>query len=235
MKRFVVFALAVLMMLGCMVACGETDIHKKSEGTMTYAEYMAAELKSEVVIEGFVQATQGWWEDNGVGVITVYLQDKDGAYFVYNMKCSEDDSKKLTPGTKIKVTGYKAEWAGEVEIDAQATFEILEGNWVAEAKDLTAELGKDTLINYQNQKALFKGMTVASWSYKGDAAGDDIYLTLKKDDAEYSFCVESYLTDKNSDVYKAVEALKEGDVIDVECFMYWYEGANPHITAVTKK
>ena len=39
---------------------------------------------------------------------------------------------KLTPGTKIKVTGYKAEWSGEVEI-TDATFELEEGNYVAPA------------------------------------------------------------------------------------------------------
>ena len=35
------------------------------------------------------------------------MQDKDGAYFVYNMACTEADYDKLTPGTKIKVTGHK--------------------------------------------------------------------------------------------------------------------------------
>jgi hypothetical protein len=31
-----------------------------------------------------------------------------------------------------------------------------------------------------------------------------------------------------------VEALQVGDVIDAEGFLYWYNGANPHITKVTK-
>ena len=47
-------------------------------------------------------------------------------------KMAEEDYEKLTPGTKIKVTGYKGEWAGEVEI-MDATFEIMEGNYVAGA------------------------------------------------------------------------------------------------------
>ena len=38
---------------------------------------------------------------------------------------------------------------------------------------------------------------------------------------------------KDSDVYKAVEALNIGDKIDMEGFLYWYEGVNPHITSVT--
>ena len=44
---------------------------------------------------------------------------------------------------------------------------------------------------------------------------------------------ESYLCDKDTDVYKAVEALQIGDKIDMEGFLYWYEGVNPHITSVT--
>ena len=109
---------------------------EKSEGVMTYQEYMDADLDSEVTVETYVQAKQSWWEDKA----TVYTQDKDGAYFVYNMACSEEDYDKLLPGTKIKVTGYKAEWSGEVEI-TDATFEIEDGEYVAEALDVTDLLG----------------------------------------------------------------------------------------------
>ena len=232
MKRIAVLALALLMMLGAMVACGN-DIHAKSEGVMTHDEYIAAELKSEVTIEAFVQGAQGWWENEGKGVITVYLQDKDGGYFAYEMACSEADSKKLTPGTKIQVKGYKDEWAGEVEI-VDATFTIMDGTWEAEAADVTALLGKDEMIDHQNEKVLFKGMTVDAWEYKNGEQGQDIYVTLSKDGAQYSFCVESYLTGPDTEVYKAVEALQAGDVVDVEGFAYWYEGLNTHITAVTK-
>ena len=48
----------------------------KSEGVMTYDEYMAAAVDDEVVIEAYVQAKQSWWEDKA----TLYTQDKDGAY-----------------------------------------------------------------------------------------------------------------------------------------------------------
>ena len=98
-------------------AATEEDV--KSEGVMTYAEYVAAELESQVTVETYVQAKQSWWEDKA----TVYSQDKDGAYFLYNMACSQEDYDKLVPGTKIKVTGYKSEWSGEIEI-IDATFEI---------------------------------------------------------------------------------------------------------------
>ncbi len=210
----------------------------KSEGVMTYDEYVAAALDSQVVVETYVQAKQSWWEDKA----TVYTQDKDGAYFLYNMACSEEDYAKLVPGTKIKVTGYKSEWSGEVEI-IDATFEIEEGSYIAEAADMTALLGTDELIRHQNEFVSFKGMTVEAANDAGDAFmynwdgsgtdGDDLYFNVSLNGNTYTFTVESYLCDNTTDVYKAVKELKVGDKIDLEGFLYWYEGVNPHITAVT--
>ena len=139
--------------------------------------------------------------------------------------------------TKIKITGTKGEWEGEVEI-MDGTFEFVKGDtFIAEAYDATALLGTDDLIKHQNEKVIFKGMTVEKVEYKNGEPGpsNDIYLTLGYKDASYSFCVESYLTGPETDVYKAVGALKAGDVVDVEAFLYWYRGANPHVTAVTVK
>lgn len=219
----------------------EPDV--KSEGVMTYEEYMAAELDSEVVVETYVQAKQSWWEDKA----TLYTQDKDGAYFVYNAACTEEDYEKLVPGTKIKVTGFKAEWSGEVEI-MDATFEIQEGEYVAPITDVTDLLGKDELIDHQNQYVSFKGMTVEAagqdeegndvpylYNYDGSGQdGDDLYFNVSLNGETYTFTVESYLCDKDSDAYKAVKELQIGDKIDMEGFLYWYEGVNPHITSVTE-
>lgn len=244
MKRFLALSLALVMVLalaGCSKDQQKKNVpdEKKSEGVMTYEEYMAAELDSQVTIEAYVQAKQSWWEDQA----TVYTQDGDGAYFLYNMACSEEDYEKLTPGTKIKVTGFKSEWSGEVEI-IDATFEIEEGSYVAEALDVTDLLGKDELIDHQNQFVSFKGMTVEAVNDAGDAYtynwdgsgsdGDDLYFNVSLDGQVYVFTVESYLCDNTTDVYKAVTELKVGDVIDMEGFLYWYEGVNPHITSVTE-
>lgn len=209
-----------------------------SEGVMTYAEYVAADLDTEVVIEAYVQAKQSWWDNT----VTVYTQDEDGAYFLYNMSCTEEDNEKLTVGTKIKVTGYKSEWAGEVEI-VDATFEILEGSYVAEAVDATAWLGTDELILHQNEFVAFTGMTVEAINEEGDAFlykwdgsgqdGDDLYFNVSYNGETYQFTVESYLCDNTTEVYAAVKNLNVGDVIDMEGFLYWYEGVNPHITSVT--
>ena len=156
------------------------------------------------------------------------------------MACSEEDAAKLVPGTKIKVTGYKAEWSGEIEI-VDATFEFVEGDsFIAEATDVTELLGSDDLIAHQNQLVSLKGMTVeayddtgAAFAYKNETEKtDDLYFKVSKDGATYEFCVEFYLCGKDTDVYKAVEALKVGDVVDLEGFLYWYEGANLHTTSL---
>ncbi len=233
MKKLIAVILLLALAVS-MVACNnEPDPAKKSEGVMTYAEYNAAAKGAEVVIECYVQATQAWWDNK----ITVYAADPDGAYFLYEMVCSEADAKKLTPGTKIKVSGVKTEWSGEIELDSGCTFEFVNDGitYVSEAADLTSLLGTDKLIDHLNEKAIFKGLTVKSVSFKGDQGADDIYVTFTKDGADYDFCVEFYLTGADTDVYKTVSALKEGDIVDVEAFVYWYNGANPHITAVTTK
>ena len=133
---------------------------------------------------------------------------------------------------------------GELEI-IDATYEILEGNYVAEPLDVTAKLGTDALIDNPNMFVSFKGMTVeastdahgneAAFLYGWDGSGtqgNDLYFNVSVNGQTYNFTVESYLCGADTDVYKAVEALNIGDVIDMEGFLYWYEGANPHITAV---
>lgn len=211
---------------------------------MSYADYVAADVDTEVTVETYVQAKQGWWENEGVGNATFYTQDEDGAYFLYNMPCSQEDYDKMVPGTKIRVKGFKSEWSGEVEI-TDATYEIIDGNYVAKATDVTDKLGADDLVDYMNQFVAFKGMTVegsgddgAAFLYNWDGSGtqgDDLYFNVSKDGKTYTFCVESYLCGSDTDVYKTVEGLKVGDTVDVEGFMYWYEGPQPHVTSVTVK
>lgn len=203
-----------------------TDSADAAAGVMTYEEYMAADLDSQVVIETYVQAKQSWWEDKA----TVYSQDKDGAYFLYNMACSEEDYERLVPGTKIRVTGYKSEWSGEIEL-MDATFEFVEGDeFIADALDVTDILGTDGLIDHQNQFVTFKGMTVeaagqdadgndVAYLYNWDGSGtegDDLYFNVSYNGETYTFTVESYLCDKTTDVYKAVQSLEIGQTVDME-------------------
>ncbi len=219
-------------------------VESVGEGTdvMSYADYAAAELDSEVTVVTYVQDHQSWWDNK----ITVYTQDQDGAYFLYELPCSEEDAEKLVPGTKIKVKGYKSEWSGEVEI-TDSTFEFVEDgdSFIASAQDLTDKLGTDELINYQNVFASFNNLTVVArpsgnaFDYKWDNSGShdensDLYFDVQDAAGNtYTFTVESYLRDNTTAVYGTVENLSVGDVINCEGFVYWYEGVNPHITSVT--
>ena len=236
MKKFFALILAVVMMLSVAAFAEEADT---TATVMTHEEFVAAELESEVTVETYVQDKQSWWDNKA----TFYCQSEDGAYFIYEMPCTEDEYAQQVPGTKNRVTGYKAEWSGEVEI-TDATFEILEADpYIAEATDVTELLGTDELINHQNEKVAFTGLTVeaydesgAAFAYKNDAEKtDDLYFKASYNGQTYDFCVEFYLRGQDTDVYKAVEALNVGDTIDVEGFLYWYEGANPHVTSVTVK
>ena len=219
MKKFI----AVLLTLSMLFACGAA----LAENVMTHADYVAAAIDDEIVVETYVQAKQSWWDNKG----TFYCQSEDGAYFLYEMPCSEEDYNKLVPGTKIKVTGYKTAWAGEVEI-VDATYEILEGSFIAEAADLTALLGTDELINHQNEFVVFKGMTIEAVEYKNGQPGDDIYVTVSKDGQSYtttdqksilSFC-ETAIANNTSDAEpcafllqyaKAAAAYKEVEGVEL--------------------
>ena len=211
---------------------------------MSYDEYMAAATDEAVAIEAYVQAKQSYYAEQGTA--TVYLQDQDGGYFAYDMACTQEEYDQMTEGTKIRVSGYKAEWSGEIEIMDGKLEEIIAGDtFVAEPLDVTAMLGTDELAAHQNEKVVFTGLTVAAstdangneaaflYNYDGSGAdGDDLYFNVDYNGATYTFTVESYLCDNTTDVYNAVEALEIGQTIDCEGFLYWYEGVNPHNPSV---
>lgn len=250
MKKIVSVLMAVLAVSCLFAGCGKANNTTagadttKGEGVMTYAEYAAAAVDAQVVVETYIQDKQGWWEKDGVGIATFYTQDAEGGYFLYNMPCSKEDYDKLVAGTKVKVTGYKAEWSGEVEI-VDATYEILSGNYVAAPVDVTTIIDKAEISEKMNMLAKVDELTVAdsgdgkAFLYNWDGSGtqgDDLYFKCTTaNGAEQTFCVESYLRGKDTDAYKAVEGLKVGDKISVDCFIYYYEGPQPHVVNVTVK
>ena len=241
MKKILALVLA-LALVSCAIMALAEDV-----AVMTKEEFEKAAIDDPVCVEAYVQANQSWWD----GKIKLYLQDDNHAgYFVYDMACTEEEAAKLTvPGTKIRVNGYKAEWSGEIEI-IDAKFEILEADpFIAEAEDLTDLLGKEELAQHMNEKVAFKGLKVAAskvegkddefpflyaWDGSGSQdANSDLYFNVELNGTVFTFTVESYLCGNDTDVYKTVEGLKIGDTIDCEGFLYWYNGANPHITGVT--
>ena len=250
MKKLLILALMACICL-TLAACGNKDnppacehIDENFDGVcdkegcgeavevdvLTHAEYMEKEIDDLVVIESYVQGKQSWYEDKA----TLYLQSPDGAYFVFEAAVSEAQYAELEVGTKVRVYGYKAEWDGEIEI-VDAKLHVLEGDtFVAEPADLTALLGTDELAAHQNELGAFVGLTVKEIAYKNGEPGDDIYVTFTLGEKDYSFCVERYLTDPDSEVYTTVGTLEAGDVVYVEGFVYWYNGVNTHITRIVK-
>ena len=227
-------------------AAETTETTETTEATvLSYDEYMAADLDTEVTIQAYVQAKQSYYAEQGTA--TVYLQDQDGGYFAYDMACTQEEYDAMTEGTQVQITGFKSEWSGEVEIMDGKLDAILDGDtFVSEPLDVTELLGTDELESHQNEKAKFTGLTVApstdadgnevAFLYNYDGSGEegsDLYFNVSYNGGTYSFVIESYLCDASSEVYSAVKNLEVGQTIDCEGFLYWYEGANPHITSVT--
>jgi len=240
MKRLLISALVLSMIAVISTGCSKGS-EIKSEGVLNHDEFITADLNSTVTIETYVQANQSWWNNS----ITLYTQDRDGGYFIYSAVCTEEDAAKLLPGTKIRVTGTKQEWSGEVEIAGDPTIEILDGTYNAIPTNITSMLGTDELWNHQNKKIIVKDLTVEPANEAGEAVlygadgtgeeGDDLYLTLSTDGKEYTFVVESYLCDKTTTTYQTAKALKVGDTVDVIGYLYWYNGPQPHIDSITVK
>ena len=216
------------------------------EDAMNFEDYMAAATDTEVVVQGSIQGKQNYFVKDDQGKASIYLQDQNGgAYFIYELPCTEKEYELMEIGKTIKVKGYKSEWSGEIEVIDIETWMFVDGDYIAEAEDVTALLGTDDLAAKMNKKVLFKGMKVEPikdkdnndvafiYNYNGSGTeGDDLYFNVSVNGQTYTFTVESYLCGPDSDIYKAVKDFHIGDVIDLEGFLYWYNGPNPHITAV---
>lgn len=244
MKKLLTIMLSVLMVFG-LAACGKENDDNTDEPANggnevvevtakdDYASFMAADVDAEVEVLMYVQAHQAWWEKDGQGVMTLYGMDKDGGYFVYEAKMDKETADSIKEGTLVKVTGVKAEWAGEVEI-MDATVEVLGETKTFEATDVTDVVAdSEKLATYMNQKIAMKGLEVVEVSVKDSEYDPDLYITCKLGDTEVNLCVENYLTGPDTEVYMTGKDLTAGTIIDVEGFLYWYEGANPHVTSIS--
>ena len=231
MKKILTVLMAVCLILS-IVSCGQVNPNLKSDGVATHEEFIAAANEADIIIEGFVQAKQGWWDDEAV----VYLQDGTGGYYIYKLPCTEAEFDELAVGTKIQVTGKKAIYNGMHEIMNVTDWKVVgTDTYTATAVDVTSKLADDAaLVKYLGALVKMTDMTVAGIEYKNEG-GDDIYLSLTKDGATYNLTVEVYLTGTDSDVYTAVGELAVGDVIDVEGYLQWWNALDCHVTKVTKK
>lgn len=245
---FAFFAIALAMTV---VSCGtlpeddvvaltsaEQELNVKGAGAVTHDEYVDAPIGSTMTIEAYVQARQ----DGQNEPVILYLQDPDGAYFCYNVKCDQKTLAVLEMGQKVRITGTKQEWWTMPELmDCSVT--PLVGTYVPEAIDVTDLLGADELSAHQAEKVIMRGLTVeASADKEGNDAvylmgydgmgdpDDDLVFSASKDGKTYKFVVEPDLSINPATLYKDIHNLRVGDVVDVECFLYWFdEEPNPHV------
>ncbi len=249
MKKYFCLILAAAMMLFAFAGCGEkkVDPNAKDEGVLTYAQFIAAESGADIVIEGFIQAKQVYSEN--YSNTSMYLADGDGAYFAYRVACTADEYARFEIGSKVKVTGQKGEWAGEIEVAEGCKAEVVgTDKWTADALDISSIIANtDELAKNMNKAVTAKGLEVVASTVEGDATehaflyksngtgaqGDDLYFNVKAGDQTYTFVVESDLCGSDTDAYKAIEAVKIGDKIDIGGFLYWYNAPQIQVTSVS--
>lgn len=238
------------------VIFAEDELYAKSEGVMSHQEYLAAEAQSKVVIEGAIQVLTAYNEE--YGNCSFLLDDYAGAYYVYRMAMSREEYDKLSLGSWVRVTGHTANYNGEIEINAEndeeAGFELLPAQgrryepFRADAIDITNKLGDEKLSSLMNRLVSLKGATVVASQYgeEGQEAeapflykwngsgseGDDIYFNVQVGEETLNLVVETDEWDADSELYALVQSLEIGDMVDLEAFLYWYEGPQPHVQAL---
>lgn len=235
-KSFLKTGIASAILLAtCLTSCGGQGSGWKA--------FKAAQDGEEVTVETYIQAKFYY---NAWGNFNFYAQDSEGAYYGYRYYCTEAEYNAIEIGQKVKITGKKASYAGEVEFgEATISIELLDGNWKATPIDVTKYAGTASMIDYQNRYIKYTNLTVVPENDSGEAVrykgeNDDIYFVgTTPDGVKVNFCVESDFTNSSTDVYKKVGTLKVGDKIDVEGFCNWWDeehggtGANPHVTKLT--
>lgn len=242
MKKFLGLLLTLALAF-VLVGCGNDPADEKHEGK-GYAEFAAAQVGEVVTIESYILAKTA---KNDWGNVNLYLQDDNAAYYVYRMNVTDAQYDELVVGKRIKITGEKASWKDEIEFaSGTATFEMMSGDsYQPAALNVTADFGSvEELIKHQNYFVAFKGLTIAAddqgraWTFGWNGAseeGDDIYFYVELNGVKYQWLIESDLCGANSEVYTAAKQLKVGDTVDLEGFLYWYNGPQPHITKITVK
>lgn len=242
------------------VFTADTKLYAKWEllEVMSYKEFMACEGGDYVAIEGYIADRQSWWNNSA----TLYLVDGAGeGYFIYGMTMTEEEFNTVyTIGARLRVYGTKTIYAGEHEImGANINYSLTEvitdaPKMQKHVKDITYSVAAEDLEEIQNAyfTATLKvkqysttdsNATVAAsgaYGYKGDlkdgSPADDLYFILEdRNGNELSCCIESYLTGPSSEVYQAVLSgdFAVGKLVKVTGYMYWYNGANPHIVSIS--
>ena len=218
---------------------------------MSYARYQALPMGSYVTVDACVQDVLRYAD----GKADLFAQSEDGAFFIRQLRCTQEEYNALTPGRRVEVSGYKTDFSGEQEI-SDASLTPLDGSFVAQPLDIirlldaqASECGPlldaTALWQYQNRKLLFTGMTVEPmwdgssavfYGWDNSHAGDsecDLYFNLSCNGSVLTFVVHSALRSSDSDAYRTARNLRIGDTVDAEAYLYWYNGPQPWVTELS--
>ena len=211
---------------------------------MNEQEFAAAENGSPVTVDTYVQAKHAYHEEESTTCL--YTQNEEGAYFVVDLPITQYDYNRLEEGQQIRVSGIKSEASGAVQI-TEATCQIGDGSYIAEAMDVTDLLGTEELQQYQNRKVVFRDMVsvdiedvggdLIRFLYNSEGTGDtgdDLYFCMEKDGQAYTFMVEADLCGPDTELYQMIEnfEIDEEAILDLEGYLCWNDGPLPHITSM---
>ena len=211
-----------------------------SEPVNSFSEFLSADDSQPVTIESYLQEKQAWSD----GKANIHLQDEVGAYFVFNLPCSEEEYLTLKQGQKLRIRGYKTDFSGQIQI-TDAVYSVLDGMYVAEPEDISDLTNTDELYFRQNRRVSFHAMTVEpmfdgvsafyyGWDNSGSMAkGSDLYFTASNGGESYTFLVKAQLCGIDSDAYRTVQNLHVEDIVDLEGILCWYNGPQPLLTSIS--
>ena len=83
---------------------------------------------------------------------------------------------------------------------------------------------------------MFDGVSAfyRGWDNSGSTAkGSDLYFTASNGGESFTFLVKTQLCGNDSDVYRTVQNLHVGDVVNLEGILCWYNGPQPLLTSIS--
>lgn len=194
----------------------------------TYAEYVAAEDDSTVVVRGIITGFVSKGKYGNTAGNSIYFQDKDGGYYAYNLATDPIVDDKLEVGMEIRVTGLKDTYNGTYEI-VNASVEVLSQDRKPEAPvDFTeaykkaTDLKDNALVYQQSMLVTIKGVTITGQ----DAANG--YYKFKLGELESYIRISSSacpMTKDEQDAFIKLHTDHNGWTADVTGLVCVYNGA----------
>lgn len=248
LKKVLLLVLIILSLTSCVNEAPSNNQDDLLEA-MTYAEFMAKEADEAVIIEGFIAAKQSWWDNK----VTMYLvtETPGEGYFIYNFPCTEDENTNVYKiGEYIHIEGTKTIYAGEHEIMGENITksclvdkeELVMPPTPIELSDKLSSLTEYRnsfftvtleVVEYETTDQDVSVSDSGAWGYKGAEVNNDLYFRLSDGSNNLDCCVEYYLTDNKTDVYEKTQLLEVGHIVTITGYLYWYNGANPHVVSLT--